>query len=484
MSKPMSRPAIKPVQVEPDVVQSVDAENRTSPENLGPRLREAQSEQRRETPPGTSHLGSSHPGTSQEARKQPGPGPVTPGPVTPESEQDGRSKADAPGAAEAAPPGEKRGPGKKKLILGLVGALAIAAAIGYGVRWWTVGRFLVSTDDAYVGADIAQLSARVAGRIASVPAATNQHVRKGDALAVLDDTDYRLAVDQAKAKLATQEAAVTRFVRQIEAAKAAVVQARAQLDSANAENERAQADFKRIEALAKSQYNSVASLDTSRANRDKALASVEAAKAGITSAEANILVLEAQKTEARRTADELRVAVAKAQWDLDATVVRAPIDGYVGNKSVQVGDYVTAGKRLAAVVPDEAVYIDANFKETQLAGIHPGARVTVAIDAVDGKPIEGTVVSIAPATGAQFSLLPPENATGNFTKIVQRVPVRIAVPRSVVARGVLRPGLSVVATVDLRTGTAGSAAAGTRPSGEHTRTTSNMHATSNQGATR
>ncbi|MGE0516760.1 MAG: HlyD family secretion protein [Hyphomicrobiaceae bacterium] len=373
---------------------------------------------------------------------------------------------------------ETRPAGRKKVVFGIIGALALAGAIGFGAHWWMVGRFHVSTDDAYVGADIAQLSARVAARVESVPVAANQHVRKGDVLVRLDDTDFRLAVDQAKAKLATQEASITRFSRQIEAAKAAVTQAQAQLDSANAESERAEADFKRIQALAKSQYNSVASLDTARANRDKARAAVEAAKAGITSAEANISVLEAQKIEAERTAGEFRVTVAKAEWDLDSTVVRAPIDGFVGNKSVQVGDYTTAGKRLAAVVPDEAVYIDANFKETQLAGIRPGAHVAVSVDAADGKAIDGTVMSIAPATGSQFSLLPPENATGNFTKIVQRVPVRISVPKEAVERGFLRPGLSVIATVDIRTGTANTPAAAPNQSDQH------VQASNLQGAAR
>jgi membrane fusion protein (multidrug efflux system) len=370
----------------------------------------------------------------------------------------------AAGAAEAAPQDGGAASGKKKkVVLGIAGAVALAAAIGFGAEWWFVGRFHVSTDDAYVGADIAQLSARVAGRIDSVPVKANERVLKGTPLVVLEDTDYRLALDQARAKLATQEASVTRIGRQIEAANAAVTQAKAQLDSSNAELERAEADFQRIRTLADRQYNSVASLDTARANRDKAVASVAAAKAGITSAEASVAVLEAQKVEADRTAGELRVAVAKAQWDLDATVVRAPIDGFVGNKNVQVGDYVTAGKRLAAVVPDTAVYVDANFKETQLAGIRPGAQVALKVDAADGRTITGTVVSIAPATGSQFSLLPPENATGNFTKIVQRVPVRIAVPAAVVAQGLLRPGLSVVATVDTRTGGGAPGPDGTAP---------------------
>jgi len=427
----MIRSAIKPVEVLSEEEQALGKENDPKPDSKQAAARPALREAGR--------------GEVSPAGRDPAAEEAKPG-----AEPSARVSSEAPVAAP--PAAEAKGSGRKKLVLGIVGALALAGAIGYGVHWWTIGRFLVSTDDAYVGAEIAQLSARVAGRVDSVPAAANQHVRKGDALVRLEDTDYRFAVDQSKAKLATQEASVARYGRQIEAAKAAVIQAKAQLDSAQAEVERAEADFKRIQALAKSQYNSVASLDTARATRDKARAAVESAKAGITSAEANVSVLQAQKTEAEHTAAELRVAVAKAQWDLDATVVRAPIDGFVGNKSVQVGDYVTAGKRLAAVVPDEAVYIDANFKETQLAGIHPGAQVNVSVDAADGTPIGGTVVSIAPATGAQFSLLPPENATGNFTKIVQRVPVRISVPRSVVERGLLRPGLSVVATVDTRTG--------------------------------
>jgi membrane fusion protein (multidrug efflux system) len=450
----MSRSAIKPVAVLSEEEQAFGIENDPKPDSEN-------------DPKPDSKQGTVRPALREAMRWEASPSTREPVAerVKADAEPSARVSSEAPVAAP--PEAAAKGSGRKKLVFGIVGALILAGAIGYGVHWWTVGRFLVSTDDAYVGAEIAQLSARVAGRVESVPVAANQHVRKGDALVRLENTDYRFAVDQSKAKLATQEASVARYGRQIEAAKAAITQAKAQLDSVQAEVERAEAEFKRIQALAKSQYNSVASLDTARATRDKARAAVESAKAGITSAEANVAVLQAQKTEAEHTAAELRVAVAKAQWDLDATVVRAPIDGFVGNKSVQVGDYVTAGKRLAAVVPDEAVYIDANFKETQLAGIHPGAQVDVSVDAADGTPIEGTVVSIAPATGAQFSLLPPENATGNFTKIVQRVPVRISVPRSVVERGLLRPGLSVVATIDTRTGKSGTQAARAEAADRH-----------------
>ncbi|WP_341991772.1 HlyD family efflux transporter periplasmic adaptor subunit, partial [Azorhizobium sp. AG788] len=179
-------------------------------------------------------------------------------------------------------------------------------------------------------------------------------------------------------------------------------------------------------------------------------AATVAATAAVASAEATLEVLKAQRDEASSTRKELEAALAKAQLDLDATVLRAPFDGVIGNKGVEVGDYVTAGKRLAALVPENGAYVDANFKETQLRTLHAGQSVDVILDADPDHPIVGTVESIAPAAGQVFSLLPPENATGNFTKIVQRVPVRVRVPASVLESGRLRPGLSAVVTIDTR----------------------------------
>ncbi len=339
---------------------------------------------------------------------------------------------------------------RKRFLFAGVAAAALLAAGWYGYDYWTVGRFIVSTDDAYVGADMAIISPKIAAYVSAVPIAANQHVKAGDTLVQLDDGDFKLAVDQAAAKLATQKTSLDTFAAQVRAAEATAAQARAQLDAANAMLAKAEADFTRTDALAARDYSSKATLDAARAARDNAKAQVIAQQAAIQTADANVGVLKAQTAEAERVVKELEVALAKAQRDLSFATIKAPFDGVVGNKSVQVGDYVTPGKRLVAVVPLDKIYVDANLKETQLAHVAPGEKVSVRVDALDGDSIPGTVESLAPASGSQFSLLPPENATGNFTKIVQRVPVRIAIAAKD-ADGKLRPGLSVIVDIDTRT---------------------------------
>lgn len=378
--------------------------------------------------------------SAAEARKD-APAEEPPAPVQPD--------VPSPGADAPAPPA-KRG-GARKFLLGAVAIAAATAGGWYGYDWWVDGRFLVETDDAYVGADMATMAPKVSGYVASVSAQQNMRVKAGDPLVTLDDGDYRLALAAADGKIATQQASIARFDRQIAAADAQISQAKAQVDSANADSARAAADYERAQQLVKSTYGSRQSLDQATADKLRTAASVEAAKAGVVSAEANRDVLVAQKEEAQRTLDELKTARAQRQRDLDATVIRAPFDGVVGNKAAQAGDYVTPGKRVMAIVPLDRVYVDANFKETQLADIQPGEKVRLSVDAYPEHDVTGVVDSLAPASGAQFSLLPPENATGNFTKIVQRVPVRIHVDPADVAKGRLRPGLSVIAAVDSRT---------------------------------
>jgi membrane fusion protein (multidrug efflux system) len=337
--------------------------------------------------------------------------------------------------------------------------LLVAAVLGVwqGYRWWTVGRFIVWTDDAYVGAKMATLAAKVPGYIASLDVEDNAPVHSGDVIATIDDGDYKIAVDAASAKTRTQRATIDRLGQQVAAQQAAVEQAKAQLASAKAGATRARLELDRQQSLATRDFASRQSLEQAYANRDQTDASVMSARAAIDAATANVEVSKAQQEEARHTLAEFETMLAKAERDLRFTVIRAPFDGVVGNRAIQVGGYVQSGARLISLVPLDGVYIDANFKETQLARIRPGAHVAIALDALPDAVIDGTVESIAPASGSVFSLLPPDNATGNFTKIVQRLPVRIRVSPDVARQGALRPGMSVSASVDTRTG--GSAAA-------------------------
>lgn len=349
-----------------------------------------------------------------------------------------------------APAGAKRR-SRRPVIIGAVLAVVAIAGVFYGYDWWTVGRFMVSTDDAYVGADTSILAAKVSGYVVSVDAAANQWVKAGDILARIDDGDYALALRAAQDKIATQEAALSRFDEQIKAGKTNVDQAQAQLVAVKAELTRSGLDFDRQNQLARSDYASRSALDNARAARDKAQANVDAANAAIMSAQAAIQVLQAQRAEAARILDEYRTASDRAQRDLDFTVVRAPFEGVVGNRAVQVGQLVQPGSRLLALVPLGAVYVDANFKETQLGSIKPGQKVHIEVDAYPDEVFEGIVQSVSPASGSVFSLLPPENATGNFTKIVQRIPVRVELNSEALGKHELRPGMSVTAVVDTRT---------------------------------
>ena len=336
-----------------------------------------------------------------------------------------------------------------------VGILALGAGSYFGHSWWATGRYMVATDDAYVGAKNSTLSPKVSGYIADVAVEDNAQVRAGDVIARIDDGDYQLAVQTARDQIAVQQATIQRFAKQITAQQAAVDQAKAQLASAKAGATRADFELKRQQELATRQINSKQSLEQAQANYDQAVAAVQAAEASIDAAVANVDVLKAQREEAARTLQQFQTSLAKAERDLSFTVIRAPFDGVVGNRAVQVGDYVQPTQRLASLVPLDAVYIDANFKETQVSRLQPGQPVAIAVDALPGQTFEGRVASFAPASGSVFSLLPPDNATGNFTKIVQRLPVRIQVPAEVAEQAVLRPGMSVFVKVNTKPGAPG-----------------------------
>lgn len=336
----------------------------------------------------------------------------------------------------------------------LASAIAVAMLGGgfAGVRWWLDSRYVVSTDDAYVLAHNTTLASKISGYVNSIPVQDNARVSAGDVIATIDDGDYRLAVDAAHDKVATQQATVDRIGRQIVAQGANVDQAKAQMISAQANSKKMQLEFDRQQALAVQKFASQQTLEQAEANRDQAIAAVQSAQAAIDAAKDNLDVLSAQQQEAARTLEELKTAQAQAERDLSFTVIRAPVDGVFSNRAVQTGDYVQTGQRIASLVPLSDVYIDANFKETQLSRIRPGQSVSISVDALPDDTIKGRVASLSPASGSVFSLLPPDNATGNFTKIVQRLPVRIEVPATIAAQHLLRPGMSVVVRVDTKPG--------------------------------
>jgi membrane fusion protein, multidrug efflux system len=379
---------------------------------------------------------------AEDARRRPA---ETPG--TPESERPSEPFADAVNAAVAKP--AKR----KFVMIGVLGLLALAA-IGYGVYFVLVGRFYISTDNAYVRANNTTLGARVSGHVAAILPADNSIVRSGEVLFRIDDGDYRIAVDAARSRIATQQATIDRIGRQVTALESAAEQAKAQLASSEAALKRAELDFDRQQALSTKGFASRATFEVSEAGRDQGAAAVRSAQAAYEAARDNVEVTKAQQAEARAQLAELQTQLAKADRDLDFTSVRAPVDGTFSNRLVNTGDFIQAGQRLANVVPLNDVFIDANFKETQLKRIRPGQPVQISVDAYGHRKFAGVVDSISPAAGSVFTLLPPDNATGNFTKIVQRLPIRIRVPKDVAKQNLLRAGMSVYATVDTREGAA------------------------------
>lgn len=363
---------------------------------------------------------------------------------------DARGNPPPPVAQVEAPPAP---PKKKRRGVALpIVALALLTGGGwYGYNWWINGRFMVSTDDAYIEGDIATISPKVTGYVATVNVVANQHVKAGDVLATLDDGDYRNALEQAEAQIATEQLSLQRIDAQIEGAKASLAQAQAQRVALEAAVRGAEINQRRASELRAKSVGTAADLDTANTALDQAKANLVGGDANIKVAEANIALLQAQRKEAEGSVRTLEIQRDKAARDLSFTVLKAPYDGVVGNRSLQEGDLVSPGQRLMALVPTRQLYIDANFKETQIQHLVPGSKVNVHVDAYDDKPIVGTVESISPASGSVFSLLPPENATGNFTKVIQRVPVRIALPQDALDTGRLRAGLSVVVDVDTRT---------------------------------
>ncbi|KJK03049.1 hemolysin D [Pseudomonas sp. 21] len=341
-------------------------------------------------------------------------------------------------------------PKSRKALKLAIATTAILGATAYAGHWWLDGRFLEKTDDAYVGGDVTVISPRVAGYIAELKVSDNQRVHAGELLARIDDRDYRAALAKADGAVHAEEAALTHVAAQASLQDALIRQSQAEIDAAAAEEVRTRDDQHRYATLVRTNAVSVeaaqradASFKSARANSDKARASLLAARRQLD-------VIQSQRQQAQAALEQAIAARDLARLDLSYTELRAPVDGYIGNRRARVGSYVAAGTQLLAVVPAQGLWVDANFKEDQLARMQPGQAVTIEADILPGKVFHGHLDSLAPATGAQFSILPPENATGNFTKIVQRVPVRVHLDDADGRLGDLRPGLSVLVEVDTR----------------------------------
>ena len=339
---------------------------------------------------------------------------------------------------------------KLKLALaGAVGIAALVAAADWGIGYWQHGRFLQTTDDAYLQADYTTIAPKVSGYIADVLVADNEHVKAGQVLARIDDRDFRTALDQARADVASGEADIRNIEAKIAQQQAVIGQAKAAVDADEAGLTFARQNAKRYHDLQQTGYGTTQQAQQTASVLQQQSASLTRDQAALAAAEKEIGVLTTAHDRAQRQLQRLQSLAQQAELNLGYTTITAPIEGTVGARSLRVGQYVQAGTQLMAVVPLDTVYVVANFKETQLTDLRQGQPAHIGIDSYPDVEIKGHVDSVAPASGQTFALLPPDNATGNFTKVVQRIPVKIAIDHSALA-GLLRPGMSVEATIDTK----------------------------------
>lgn len=349
--------------------------------------------------------------------------------------------------ADAGPPKKGLSP-RARIILILLAVAAVAVGIVWYVRHETRGKYLQETNDAQVEADMVTVSPRVAGYVAEVFVADNQDVRTNQPLVRIDPRDASAQAAQAEARIAVAAAQADNARAQIAEQYATIDQARAQLAAARSKAAYDAGEVARYRPLAASGAEPRAQLAQLEAAARQSAENVRAQAAAVTMQERRVAALRTQVRQGAAQGRAARAQLDAANVDVGATLIRAASAGRIGDRTVTVGQYVQAGTRLMSIVPLDRLYVTANFKETQLALMRPGQPVAIDVDALDGIELKGRVESVSPGTGAQFSLLPPQNATGNFTKITQRVPVRISIEATPAARRLLVPGLSVVVTVD------------------------------------
>jgi len=338
---------------------------------------------------------------------------------------------------------------RRRVALAALAAAALLAGAAYGYHWWTVGRFIETTDDAYVGADVTPIAPHVAGFVRQILVRDNQQVQAGQTLVRLDPDDYQAALHHADAVLRAREAALADLLAKRVLQHSTIAGARADLVAKQAQARFAAEDAERYRALALSAAGTRQNAQKTRARERSAQATVLAAQAALAAATQQLAVLDTEIDAAKANVAQAQADRRIAQLNLGYTDITAPVGGYIGNRSAQVGAYVATGTDLLSVVPARGLWVDANFKEDEIAPMRPGDPATVVADVLPGRTFHGHVESLAPATGATFSVIPAQNATGNFTKIVQRVPVRIALDGDAAELGLLRPGLSTTVSVTL-----------------------------------
>jgi membrane fusion protein, multidrug efflux system len=343
-----------------------------------------------------------------------------------------------------------RGANLKRVGISAAAALVVIAAVGFGVHWFTVGRYVERTDDAYVGGDITVIAPKVAGFISEVAVTDNQQVAAGDLLVKIDDRDYRAALAKAEAAVEAQRANLANLDATRHLQESVIAQARARVAASDAEVTRAHDDDVRFRDLSAHAAASIQVSQKAEADYKQAMAQGQGVRAALEGAQRQLDVIDTQKRQTEAAIAEAVATEDLAKLNVGYTELRAPIAGVVGNRSARAGSFAAVGTQLISIIPADGLWIDANFKESQISKARAGLEATIKADVLPGEVFHGHVVSLAPATGAQFSVLPPENATGNFTKIVQRVPVRIRLDGDGARLGRLRPGLSVTASFDTR----------------------------------
>ena len=351
--------------------------------------------------------------------------------------------------AGAKPPGIKRSGLRRLLLLG-AGLAILTGGSYFGREYWLVGQFRVSTDDAYVQADTVTIAPKVPGYLTQVLVGDNESVKAGQVLAQVDARDYTVALDQARADVGAAEATIGAKQAAIEVAQSNTESAKATVTVDRSNQVFAEQDSKRYAYLAGTGFGSVQNAQQTASRTAAALAAIQRDEAALASAVTQVGLQKAELAQARAALAHSQAVQDQAELNLGYATIMSPADGVVGNRTLRVGQYVQAGTELMSVVPTASAYVVANFKETQLTGVHRGQPVTIEVDMFPSRTYHGQVDSLAPASGQSFALLPPDNATGNFTKIVQRIPVRITLAPGTAATQDLRPGMSVTPTIDTK----------------------------------